>query len=390
MDNPAIIRAGNGCTATLFSEARAKLRATVAQDEHTRAASRAFDVEFDGTIEVDLPELCVPSGDWGILLLVGPSGSGKSQLLKRHFGSPSVVEWDAAKAVVSQFGPTADAVLRLTSVGLNSVPSWLKPRHVLSTGEGHRADLARVIATGAVVDEFTSTVNREAARSAARGVRRLVDALNVKGVVLATCHYDVAEWLEPDWLFDTATGVLAPRGSLPVRPKIILDITPCSPALWPIFAPHHYLSATLNKTANCWLATWDGVPVGFCASLPFPNAHLRKAYRESRTVVLPDYQGLGVGVKLSDAIAQLHIDAGFRYFSKTAHPRFIAHREQSPQWRPTSKNGRDRQDYSSAHRTKEDGHKQAHRSRVCGSHEFVGAKLFDTPNPRPPEQKSLI
>lgn len=305
-------------------------------------------------------------------MIVGPSGSGKTSLLHEHFGRPANLEWSPDRAVVSHFSTPEDAIHRLSSVGLNSIPAWCRPRHVLSNGEGHRADLARQLVDGAVIDEFTSTVNREAARSTAVGVRRLVDQLHLQRVVLATCHYDVVEWLQPDWVFDTAMGVLTPRGSLPGRPHVELEIHSASPAIWPVFAPHHYLSATLPRGANCWVATWEGRLVAFASSISFPHWSFKNGYRETRTVCLPDYQGLGIGVRLSDAVGQLHLAAGKRYFSRTAHPRMGEYRERSPLWRATSKN---RQTNNGAARGDSPiAWGVSDTTRICYAHEYVGLR----------------
>ena len=56
----------------------------------------------------------------------------------------------------NNFDNPQEAITKLTSVGLNSVPTWTKPYCVLSNGEKFRADLARRIKDNAVIDEFKS------------------------------------------------------------------------------------------------------------------------------------------------------------------------------------------------------------------------------------------
>lgn len=313
------------------------IECSVLLDDFTAKACEPFDYKFEGITRFTLPDL-VPPADFSLGMIVGPSGSGKSQLLSEHFGSPANIEWDRNRAIVSQVSDDpADAVARLSAVGLNSVPSWCKPRHVLSNGEGFRADLARTLKDGAVIDEFTSVVDRNVAKAASVGLRRFVDRYQLKRVVVAACHYDIIEWLQPDWVFDTATGVFTPRGSLQPRPKIELAIEPCDRKVWPIFAPHHYLSERLLSSAHCWTAWWEDALVGFASTAPFPHGSIRNARREHRTVILPDFQGLGIGVRLSDEVARHTVeDLGKRYYSKTAHPRMGEYRDRHPNWKQTS------------------------------------------------------
>jgi GNAT superfamily N-acetyltransferase len=348
-----------------------KLSTFVMPDAITEEIGRAFDYAFDGhsrTEVADLPPL--PTG-YGIGLIVGPSGSGKSTML-RTLGTPAEVVWHEGKAVASHFRDATDARNRLAATGLNSIPAWCRPFHVLSTGEQFRADLARRLEDGACIDEFTSVVDRNVAKSCSAAIARYVRENGLRGVVLATCHYDVIPWLDPDWTFDTATGVLTPRGSVQ-RPQIKLDLLPCAAEAWAMFRQHHYLSETINRAARCWIAVWDGTPVGFASALAFPSAHIRNAWREHRTVCLPDFQGIGLGVRISDAVAELFHREGIRYFSKTAHPRMGEYREASPLWRGTSKNRKKRADYNHNRVTKEDAYRHRHADRWTYSHEYIGA-----------------
>lgn len=347
-----------------------KLQSRVEVDEIASALATAFDFPFDGITTFDVPEMPDPLAH-GVGLIVGPSGSGKSTLLSRFGETPGPV-WQNNTAVASHFKSVDEAIEMLGAVGLNSLPSQLRPYSVLSTGEKFRADLARQLLQDCVIDEFTSTVDRNVAKACARAMRRWVDQSEVeRNVVLASCHYDIIDWLEPDWIFDTNTGLMAGRG-LVRRPSITLEILPCSTEAWSMFRNHHYLDPKINAGAHCWIALWSGTPVGFSSSIAFPNGNIKDGWREHRTVVLPDFQGLGLGVRLSDAVALLHIARGKRYFSKTAHPRMGGYREASPLWKATSKNRRDRQDYKVNRANKERGYRDRHIHRVCYSHEYVG------------------
>jgi ABC-type ATPase involved in cell division len=313
-------------------------------------------------------------------LIVGPSGSGKSLLLK-EFGEEETLRWDADKAIVSHFESPEVALNKLMAVGLNTIPSWCKPFHVLSNGEQFRASLARKIKDNAVIDEFTSVVDRNVAKAASNALKKYIVRNGIKNVVLASCHQDIVEWLCPDWYFDASTGLLH-DGRLLRRPKINIRIYPSKRSVWGMFAKHHYLSEKLNPTCRAYLATADfgdgEVPVGFVSSLTFPSGHFKNAYREHRTVVLPDFQGLGIGPRISDAVADIHLQQGKKYFSRTAHPRFGAYRDSSTLWKKTSKYRKLRDDI--AKRKKVDGGGEWSKSknysfddsRVCYSHEYIG------------------
>jgi GNAT superfamily N-acetyltransferase len=136
-----------------------------------------------------------------------------------------------------------------------------------------------------------------------------------------------------------------------------------------MFKNHHYLDGSVNKTARCYVGIWNGELVAFGASLRQPNPYISNAWRGHRTVVLPDFQGMGIGVRFSDAIAQLHVDQGFRYFSRTAHPRMGMYRENSSLWKPTHKNKKLRIDVK--HKNIYNNH-YVDNKRICFSHEFIG------------------
>jgi hypothetical protein len=90
---------------------------------------------------------------------------------------------------------------------------------------------------------------------------------------------------------------------------------------------------------------------------------------------------MGIGTKFSDAIAELYVSRGMRYFSKTAHPSFGEHRERSPLWRATSTNRKSRKgsyllkDGSIRAMPGYGGNAQIalrDADRVCYSHEYIG------------------
>lgn len=378
------------------------MKTQVQKDEITEVISNAFDFEFDGTTEFVPPTISpidretyidTPEG-FGIGLLVGPSGSGKSTIL-RQFGEEEVPVWDGNKAIASHFNDADDAIDRLSAVGFNSIPSWLRPFHVCSNGEQFRASLARKLKDNAVIDEFTSVIDRAVAKSCSMATRKYVDKQGLKGIVFASCHYDIIEWLQPDWVFDTKTGVVTPRGSLRQRPEIVLEMLPTSTKIWSSFCDHHYLTADINKGSRCWAVEWNGQLVGFNSIIPMPSGVVRKAWREHRLVVLPDFQGMGLGTKISEATGEMIHSWGGRFYSKSAHPRLGAYRDKSAKWRETSRNKKDmggeyQQVLDSMHhpmprkgKIMTEAYKknlEIHMHRICFSHEYIGENPENKPH----------
>lgn len=300
-----------------------------------------FDVPDKTTIrhEWDV-NLAIEEKPWRIGLIVGPSGSGKTTIGTRLF--PDALfhrgyDWPEESAVVDGFASHFEGkqiTQALSSVGFSSPPHWLKRFSHLSNGQKFRCELARVIledATTVVFDEFTSVVDRDAARVSSAAVASAIRRQSKPNLVALSCHYDIIDWLDPDWVFDTANMQFSWR-LLQGRPEICLRIHQAKPDAWSLFRGHHYLSKDLNKAAQCFVATWNGNPVGFTSFLHFPHPVLKNTKREHRTVVLPDFQGVGIGNRLSEWLGSHAAVNGFRFRSTTSHPAMIRHRLKSKLW----------------------------------------------------------
>lgn len=363
-----------------------ELQSSIATDNITSKISTMFDYVFTGKSVFKCKSIYPPK-DYKIGLIVGPSGSGKSTLLK-NFGESESPIWKKGLSVASHFTNATEAQEKLSGVGFNSVPSWLREYYVLSAGEKFRANMARLIKSGACIDEFTSVVDRTVAKACSYAIHRLIHSKGYERVTFASCHYDIIEWLRPTWVYDTKLCRYLPRRYLrcPVR---VINVYPCNSDAWPVFREHHYLSANISKSAWCWLAEWEGQVIGFVSAMAFPFTGTSNAWREHRTVVLPDYQGMGFGVRISNAVAEMFIQNGYRYFSKTAHPRMGEYRNKSVKWRPTQTNMRTRPDYkkTTCHAfTPYSGHSGPknmvynllHANRRAYSHEYIGEKQKDS------------
>ena len=71
--------------------------------------------------------------------------------------------------------------------------------------------------------------------------------------------------------------------------------------------------------------------MSFCATLPVIAK--RNHRRFTRIVTLPDYQGIGIGMRAVAAVAELHRAEGHRINVTSSHPALIRHCRQSPLWK---------------------------------------------------------
>lgn len=169
----------------------------------------AFDLQTQKIREHFKGNIDIENKDWNVGLIVGSSGSGKSTIAKECFGEYMIEGYDYnSKSVIDDMpkNKTQKEITKsFTSVGFASPPSWLKPYSVLSNGEKMRCDLARAILDENEIicfDEFTSVVNREVAKTGSYAISKSVRKLDKKFIAVS-CHYDIKEWLEPDWIYDT-------------------------------------------------------------------------------------------------------------------------------------------------------------------------------------------
>ena len=282
------------------------------------------------------------------------------------------LQWSHDKSVIDDFPSSMkiqDVTALLSSVGFSSPPSWLRPFNALSNGEQFRVSMARLLAEQpelTVVDEFTSVVDRTVAQIGSHAVAKTVRRRAQKFVAV-TCHYDVQDWLQPDWIYQPATGEFS-WGSLLQRPQVKLSITRAKSDAWIAFRRHHYLSSSLPNNGKIFVATIDDQPAGFCCVVPFPHPTLKNAWRIARSVVLPDFQGIGVGRAFTDEIAGGFKAWGKTVISTTGHPQMIRARLGSKAWAMTAAPRRTpKQGKSSTMKTK-----AVASNRLVASFKYVG------------------
>lgn len=330
-----------------------------------------FDVPKASESVVRIQKIPNTLGEWTVGLIVGHSGSGKTSVAREKWGDCIVdeYEWHQHKSVVDSFDPDLsmkEVTGALSSVGFSSPPSWMRPYNVLSNGEKFRANMARALLDEReliVIDEFTSVVDRQVAKIASTAIQK---AFRRKGkkLVAVSCHYDIAEWLQPDWIYEPSTGTLA-RDRLQ-RPKIEITIQQVDRSAWQLFKKHHYLSSEINKAARCFVGFVWGQPAAFMAVLPFPHSR-RSGWRDHRTVCLPDFQGAGIGNAMNAAICSIYRATGKPVFSTTSHPAMIYSRAKSKMWKMNRKPS-----YTSGDTKSIALNKSRAKNRKTAGFEFVG------------------
>lgn len=310
-------------------------------DEGTNLANVHFDFDFNGEnvfYPFKLPK-ALEDLDFQILVITGASGAGKS-VFSRYFGQEEKIVWDNNKAIISNFESPEDAVDKLNAVGLCSIPSWTKPYKVLSVGEAFRADLARRLKDNCVIDEFTSTVDRNVALSCASSIKKYIKAKNLKRCVFVSCHKDFIDVLCPDYVIDLDDECMYDtRGLERRRFQLSIYERQDKREIWNIFKKHHYLSADLNVASKMYVAYLDDQIVAMCAMIGHPDIKGR-SFRVHRLVVLPDYQGLGIGIKFLYEIAKMYAKAGCNFYIRTSHIKLVHHMQNhSESWVQTMRSG---------------------------------------------------
>lgn len=355
----------------------------VKQTPRVKQMSGMFDVapaaisEQTWQVDLELPE------SWHIGVILGASGSGKTTVARELFGKQLVERWDwpKDKSILDGFPAgmsIKDITGLLSSVGFSSPPAWLRPFHVLSNGQQFRVTVARTLAEQpelAVVDEFSSVVDRTVAQVGSAAVAKTVRRRGQKFIAV-TCHYDVVEWLEPDWVYEPATNKMTlnvgpdgSRGSLWRRPAIELEIVRADISAWNLFRGHHYLTSEIHRGSKCFVGLVKNQPAVFTAVLPFPHPR-RPSWRGHRTVCLPDYQGVGIGNAMSEFVASIFAATNKPYISTTSHPAMIRHRAGSKVWRMTRRPG-----MVNSNSSNETGmNATSSTTRITAGFEFVGAK----------------
>jgi ABC-type lipoprotein export system ATPase subunit len=318
----------------------------VSRSSRARQLEGMFDVPISEKAERHWSgNVPIEDKNWNVGLIVGPSGCGKTSIAKDIWGLDSELEWPHDQAVIDGFDEKFsmnDISQVCSSVGFNTIPAWLRPFRVLSNGEQFRATLARRLLESSaeqplVFDEFTSVVDRQVAQIGSHAVQKWVRK-NKHQFVAVTCHYDVEEWLQPDWILEPSTMAFSWRSVQP-RPRLNITIEPCEHSVWKTFAPFHYLTNQLHKAARCYVLKVEGQPAAFAGVIHRPHAANRRIKNVTRLVTLPDWQGLGLAFVLMDHLGAMYAARKYTFTINPAHPALVRAFDKSPLWKMTVKPG---------------------------------------------------
>jgi len=259
--------------------------------------------------------------EFNIGLIYGASGSGKTTLAKQIFGNDVFKTYlDKSKAVIDQFPPDwsyEQCQEALNGIGLTSVPCWIKPAGNLSNGQQARAEAALAMASNApiiVIDEWTSVVDRNVAKVMSHCVQKYARKANRK-IILLSCHHDVFEWLNPDWMIDVNEQQYIDRrsmvGTFKRSDQLCCYIKEIDKRSWGYFSKYHYLSKRLPGGKNYFFGLFfEDKQIGFgCYNAYLPK--MPKIMYSNRVVIHPDYAGLGLGIKFINATAKIMKSRGF-------------------------------------------------------------------------------
>ncbi len=370
-----------------------KLSHEIKNDKYTEYIYNAFDIQnkvsADVVVAANLEN--IPK-DFNIGVVYGGSGSGKTTILKNYFKKEfSSSLFDNSKSLISNFDwlEPEEAGLLLSAMGLSSVPTWLRPYSTLSNGEKYRANLAFVAGKAKeneiiLVDEYTSVVDRDVAKAMSNALQKYVRKTNKK-IVLASCHFDIMEWLQPDWIYSPLKGRLEIAPQLR-RPEIKLSIVRCRVSAWHLFKQHHYLKDTINEAAKTYIALFNEKPVCFMGILPMPSGTVKNAYRVTRLVVLPDFQGLGVGMKVLNYFGSMYLADGKTLYIKTSAPSLFKGMEfNTKNWECITKGIRTDVEKIKAHNKKlieegKDNGIKCRKESVTKSYKYIGEPTTDNIN----------
>ena len=281
------------------------------------ANSLDIDVEKKSIHHLKIDNINLPN-EWNIGLVYGNSGSGKTTMIKHLFGENIFdVKIDENQPIINQLPKDLnyeECAKLLNGIGLNSVPCWIRPFKTLSNGQKARAEAVYLMTKSkdvVFIDEWTSVVDRTVAKAMSICLYKYAKRNNKK-IILCSCHIDILEWLNPDWLIDcNKQEFILPKSEdffFKEREKLKFDIKEIDNTSWKYFSKYHYLNERLpGGKLYLYGLFHNNNQIGFqCFANYVPRKKNTKIiYHSNRTVIHPDYNGLGLGIKLINETSKL-------------------------------------------------------------------------------------
>lgn len=319
-----------------------RLQSEVFTTFRCQKAANSLDIDTEKKSVHELKVSADLQTPFSIGLIVGSSGSGKTTLAKKMFDEKCFhVDVDYSKSVIDQLPESLsydECAEILSGIGLTSVPCWIRPMNTLSNGQRARAEAALSMARNEniVIDEWTSVVDRTVAKVMSHCIQKHARRQK-RQVVLLSCHYDVIEWLNPDWIIDCNKQEYTDRramvGTFERTDRLRLDIREVDRKTWPFFSKYHYLSDRLPGGKIFTYGLFNGADqIGFqCYAAYIIGDH--KTFFSNRVVIHPDYAGLGLGIRLTNETSKQLVRKGYRIKAKLSSTAMIKSRRNDPLWR---------------------------------------------------------
>lgn len=311
-------------------------------------AANSLDIDINEKLTHKLSINASIDSDYQIGLIIGASGSGKTTLAREIFKKISDIHINPNLPLIDQFPSNMsyeDIAMALNGVGLTSVPCWIAPFNTLSNGQKSRAQIALALCLSdetIIIDEFTSVVDRTTAKVMSLNINKAIKR-GGRRIVLISCHYDVLEWLDPCWVIDCNKQKFVDRRLL--RPdererkeRFKFEFKQCDPKSWRLFSKYHYLNSSPPRGFSiCFGVFYEQRQIGFQAFsnyVPTKNIHEKHILHSNRTVVHPDFVGLGLGLKMVNIGAAILYENGFHDIrAKLSSVPMIKARNKSENWK---------------------------------------------------------
>jgi ABC-type transport system involved in cytochrome c biogenesis ATPase subunit len=297
--------------------------------ERTKEVAEAFGLGADQSRQFTLyDDVSIRVRPTDVVLITGDSGSGKSALLKAlkaDLGSDAqdIRDFNIAPDVpiIETLGKnTTQAIEALSQVGLNDAFIFLRTYSQLSDGQKHRYHAALLAASQKpfwILDEFTSTLDRDTAKILAFNLQKLARK-HGKAIIAATTHRDLLRDFVPNVHIHKRYGE---EVTVKYHPKAKaaacsltqqMTIQQGSVADYKALSVFHYRSGRLppprkiftlkRKDELCGVIVYSYPPpmtFGRCKVWKGNIAQLQKEISAiSRVVVHPKYRSIGLGEKL--------------------------------------------------------------------------------------------